>query len=345
MKITGRAPPPGGGPAPCPRNAPPSPHRVRSGRATPHVPGRAGGAAIASAWSSAVSATTTPCPTRSSIPSQPSEVDTTGRPTSSASMILSRVPPPARSGATTTRARARYGLTSSTVPVTSMLSSASSLTAGAGSLPTSKSRASGTRRRTRGQISRPSQSAASTLGAQPMVATNATVGSAALGSTAEGSRPLGQTSTERRSGLSRARLLLADDHHRIEGPDGPALHPPQRGRLGPVQEGRGPAAGPGVAVHQGRFDVVEVEDRLLGREVEHEGHHLLVFDLQEVDPFLVGSTPYGLDQRRAPEAARGHAAGRAGRRRAAWAGVTRQGTARTSIPRSRRPSRSAVPSS
>ena len=43
------------------------------------------------------------------MPSQPTDVATTGRPTSSASMIFSRVPPPARNGATTTLDRARNG--------------------------------------------------------------------------------------------------------------------------------------------------------------------------------------------------------------------------------------------
>ncbi len=138
-----------------------------------------------------------PRPTRSSMPSQPTDVATTGRPTSSASMIFSRVPPPARKGATTTLARARNGLTSATVPVTSIRSSARARTAGAGSLPIRSSRASGTRAKTFGQISCPSQTAASTLGAHPRVATKATVGSGASGSTVDGSRPFGQTRTER----------------------------------------------------------------------------------------------------------------------------------------------------
>ena len=62
---------------------------------------------MASASPAAVSATITPRPTRSSIPSHPTDVATTGRPVSRASMIFSLVPPPARNGATTTRACAR----------------------------------------------------------------------------------------------------------------------------------------------------------------------------------------------------------------------------------------------
>ena len=197
-------PPPSVAPGRRPTCGPP---RRRRGRRGPARQARAGSlrrSAIASASAGAVSATTTPLPTRSSMPSQPTDVATTGRPTSSASMILSRVPPPARNGATTTLDLARNGLTSATVPVTSMRSSARARTAGAGSLPTRRSRASGTRVRTSGQISRPSHTAASTLGAHPREATNATVASGASGRIADGSRPFGQTRTDRAPSVSLA---------------------------------------------------------------------------------------------------------------------------------------------
>ena len=90
----------------------------------------------------------------------------------------------------------------------------------------------------------------------------------------------------------------------IELPDRPAFHPPKCGRLRTKQYGGHTAAGPRVARHEGRLHVVEVEDGRLGREVEHERHHLLVLDLQQVDRHLVGGAADRLEHRRAPETCR-----------------------------------------
>ena len=93
----------------------------------------------------------------------------------------------------------------------------------------------------------------------------------------------------------------------IEGTDGLSLHAPEGGRLGTEQQGRGTPAGTRIAVDEGRFDVVEIEDSHVCGEAVHQRHHLLVFDLQKVDPFLVGSLAERLDHRGAPEPPRGDA--------------------------------------
>ena len=105
------------------------------------------------------------------------------------------------------------------------------------------------------------------------------------------------------AGARRQSRLFLVAHHQdmIEATDRPPLHSPEGDGLRAEQQGGEAAPGPGIAVHQGRLDVVEVEDRLLRRETLHEGHHLLIFDLQQVDSTFVGSTANGLDHRGAPE--------------------------------------------
>src|SRR5262249_47330638 len=62
-------------------------------------------------------------PSETGRPSAPTVVDTTGFAIDIASKIFNRVPPPMRNGTTTQAARARYGLTSGTAPVTVILGS------------------------------------------------------------------------------------------------------------------------------------------------------------------------------------------------------------------------------
>ena len=64
-------------------------------------------------------------PGTASIPSAPSVVETMALPIAMASTILSRVPPPSRSGTTTAAAAARCGRRSATKPVTSIRGPAS----------------------------------------------------------------------------------------------------------------------------------------------------------------------------------------------------------------------------
>ena len=168
-------------------------------------------------------------------------------------MIFRRVPPPARSGATATRAWARYGRTSATVPETSTDPQARARTAGVGSLPTSRSRASGRRRSPRARLPRRATAPASTLGAQPMVATKATVGSRRGQRAARVGVPaVGTDQDVRDPGGQPAALPLA--HHRPRGRTPAAgrapcaaARPPRRGRgarPGPARRGHSCPPGP-----------------------------------------------------------------------------------------------------
>jgi hypothetical protein len=107
-------------------------------------------------------------------PSAPMVVDTTALPAAIASKILSRVPPPTRSGTIVAVAGPRCWRTSSTVPVTSTPAScASRLTAAVGARPTIDSVTSGSAWRTRGSTSRQKKSIASSFGIQSMDPTKA----------------------------------------------------------------------------------------------------------------------------------------------------------------------------
>ena len=199
-------------------------------------------------------------------------------------------------------------MASATVPVTSTLSPARARTAGAGSLPTSRSRAWGTRVSTSGQISRPSQSAASTLGPIPSWPRRPRSRPERRAAPPMAPCRSGTPGRQRASGGQPRPFPLADHDHVIELPDRAPFHPPEGSGLRTEQ--RGPDSSPGVRVasHEGRLHIVEIQDRHLRREVEHERHHLLVLDLQQVDGHRVSCAADGLDHRRAPEPSRRDAA-------------------------------------
>src|SRR5438552_17879188 len=91
-------------------------------------------------------------PGASGRPSAPTLVDTTAFPIARASQVLSRRPPPTRSGTTYTAPRATYGRTSFTVPVMRTPGTAASrCTRGPGFLPTTVNDASGAAARMRGK--------------------------------------------------------------------------------------------------------------------------------------------------------------------------------------------------
>ena len=296
---------------------------------------------MASASAGAVSARTTPRPTRSSIPSQPREVATTGRPVSSASMILSLVPPPARSGATTTRtAPGRGGRQGQ------CRSRAHSRSPGRARPGRDPSRRGGAAPRAPPPAPGPdvpaSHTAASTFGAHPMVATKATVGSVAPGSTPVGSRPFGQTRTDRASPVS---LALSSSLTTTTWSNSPIVRRSiRRGRPPPHGEGRrGPLAGAGVAGDESRLHVVEVEHRVFAGRSRTKGTNCWYSTCSRSTAFSAaarGRSRASPGSRTVPprHCASRDPAGDPG-------GVTRHGTARTSMPRSRRPALSAVPSS
>ena len=140
------------------------------------------------------------------------------------------------------------------------------------------------------------------LGAQPMVATKATVGEGAGGSATGVSMPFGHTTTGPGPGGSRSlsRWLTTTT---VSKPRRARRSRARRAaasrRKGADHGGRRAAC---VARRQCRFDVVEVEDtRPGGHAVRHRGH-LHVLDLQEIERGL-GRRPSDLaHQRRAPEA-------------------------------------------
>ena len=106
-------------------------------------------------------------------PSAPTVVDTTAFPIASASKILSRVPPPTRSGTTHTAAVATYGRTSLTVPVTRTPGIAvSRFTRGPGFFPTTVRDTSGTASRMRGNTASVKCRMQSSLGNQSMEPVN-----------------------------------------------------------------------------------------------------------------------------------------------------------------------------
>ena len=91
-------------------------------------------------------------------------VVTIALPRLSASSTLTLIPPPIRSGQTTTAARSRYGSTSGTGPVTVTLPPASARTSAGGPEPTSTRCAPGMRFVSRGRISLQNQAAAQAFG-------------------------------------------------------------------------------------------------------------------------------------------------------------------------------------
>ena len=84
-------------------------------------------------------------PSRTSMPSQPSDVETIAFPSASPSSTFSRVPPPILTGTATTAAWRRYGRMSGTSPVTSTPGRVSLLRSSSDARPTRVSRASGWR--------------------------------------------------------------------------------------------------------------------------------------------------------------------------------------------------------
>ena len=142
---------------------------------------------------------------------------------------------------------------------------------GAGSRPTSSRRAPGVRRCTSGHTSAANHRAASTLGAHPIVATKAAVGDGAGGSgpPGSGSLPLGQTSTfgptpAGRRWRSRVRSPPRRCRTTARGPRSMCA----AGRRPRAWASRipwaAPLADPGVAAHQRRLHVVEVEHLACG---------------------------------------------------------------------------------
>ena len=103
-------------------------------------------------------------PGTASIPSAPSVVETMALPMAMASTILSRVPPPSRSGTTTAAAAARCGRRSDTKPVSSTRGPASARSDGGGRPPMILQRASGCASAMRGQMSWTKWITPSTLG-------------------------------------------------------------------------------------------------------------------------------------------------------------------------------------
>ena len=99
------------------------------------------------------------------MPSAPSAVETTARPAPKASRILSRVPPPLRSGTMTTEAPARASRMSATGERTSTpAASRAARSSGEASRPAATMRHPGARRRRAGAISSAIQWAAATFG-------------------------------------------------------------------------------------------------------------------------------------------------------------------------------------
>ena len=99
------------------------------------------------------------------MPSAPSAVETTARPAPKASRIFRRVPPPLRSGTSTTDAPASSTRMSATGERTSTpAASSSARTSGSTSRPATTIRTPGTRRRRAVAISRAIHCAAATLG-------------------------------------------------------------------------------------------------------------------------------------------------------------------------------------
>ena len=98
------------------------------------------------------------------MPSQPTVVVTSGRRFASASTTFSRVPAPTRIGTIDTSARSSSAARSSTGPIRSTPSRPRTQSTRSAPLPTIRTRASGTDRRTDGITSRTNHSTASVLG-------------------------------------------------------------------------------------------------------------------------------------------------------------------------------------